>query len=79
MLFLYDAKYLAGLPVFIIYLVVDMIRFANVTTILSGAGKTKILMGISVTTMVLNAILNVIGYKLFGLVGKGHRRVHEDQ
>ena len=69
MLLLYDEKYLTGLPVFIIYLVVDMIRFANVTTILSGAGKSKTLMTISVTTMILNAIFNVIGYKLFGFVG----------
>ena len=69
MLFLYDEKYLVGLPVFLIYLVVDIIRFANVTTILSGAGKTKILMIVSVTTMSLNAILNIWGYKLFGLVG----------
>lgn len=69
MLCLYDEKYLAGLPVFIIYLVVDLIRFANVTTILSGAGKTKILMSISVITMSLNAVLNIIGYKLMGLVG----------
>ena len=46
-----------------------MIRFANVTTVLSGAGKTKILMTISVVTMVLNAIFNVIGFKVMGLVG----------
>lgn len=69
MLCLYDEKYLVGLPVFIIYLVVDMIRFANVTAILSGAGKTKILMSISIITMSLNAVLNTIGYKLLGLVG----------
>ena len=69
MLFLYDDKYIIGLPIFVVYLIVDMIRFANVTTILSGAGKTKILMIVSVITMVLNAIFNVIGYKLLGLVG----------
>lgn len=69
MLCLYDQKYLVGLPVFIIYLVVDMIRFANATAILSGSGKTKILMSISVITMSLNAVLNIIGYKLLGLVG----------
>lgn len=69
MLFLYDEKYLAGLPVFTIYLIVDMIRFANVTTILSGAGKTKLLMIISVSTMVLNVIFNIIGYKLLGIIG----------
>lgn len=69
MRFLYDEKYLVGLPIFIIYLVVDMIRFANVTTILSGAGKTRTLMAISLTTLALNAVFNVIGYKLLGLVG----------
>ena len=69
MLFLYDEKFLAALPVFIIYLVVDMIRFANITTILSGSGKTKILMTISVTTMACNAVLNILGYQLLGIMG----------
>lgn len=69
MLFLYDAKYLAGLSVFKIYLFIDMIRFANVTTILSGSGKSKILMRISLITLALNGIFNIFGYKLFGFVG----------
>ncbi len=69
MLFLYADKYLAGLPVFVIYLFIDMIRFANVTTILSGAGKTKILMIISLITMLCNAVLNILGYKLLGILG----------
>ena len=69
MLFLYDEKYLAGHSVFVIYLFVDMIRFANVTTILSGAGKTKILMFVSVVALVCNGAFNIIGYHLFGLVG----------
>ncbi|WP_305140156.1 oligosaccharide flippase family protein [Thomasclavelia cocleata] len=69
MLFLYDEKYMSGLPVFIIYLIIDMIRFANVTTILSGAGKSKILMVISVITLGANGIFNVLGYKLLGLIG----------
>lgn len=69
MLFLYDEKYLAGISIFIIYLFIDMIRFANVTTILSGAGKTAILMRISIATLIANAILNVIAYKLIGMLG----------
>lgn len=69
MLFLYADKYLVGLPVFVVYLFVDMIRFANVTTILSGAGKTKILMIISLVTMLCNAALNILGYKLLGILG----------
>lgn len=67
--FLYDQKYINGLPVFIIYLFIDLVRFANVTTILSGAGKTKILMKISLVTLGLNAVFNIIGYKYLGLVG----------
>ena len=69
MLFLYDKKYMVALPVFRIYLVVDMIRFANITTILSGSGKTKTLMFISITTMICNAILNIVGFKLLGITG----------
>ena len=69
MRFLYAEKFLVGLPVFVVYLFVDMIRFANVTTILSGAGKTKILMTISVITMLCNAGFNVIGYKVLGMLG----------
>ncbi|MPM42327.1 hypothetical protein SDC9_88992 [bioreactor metagenome] len=69
MRFLYAEKFLVGLPVFIVYLFVDMIRFANVTTILSGAGKTKTLMTVSVVTMLCNAVFNVLGYKLIGMLG----------
>lgn len=69
MVFLYDEKYLSGLPVFIVYLFVDMVRFANVTTILSGAGKTKILMVISIATLGANAVLNAVSYPQLGIVG----------
>ncbi len=69
MLFLYDEKYMAGLSVFIVYLFVDMIRFANVTTVLSGSGNTKILMFVSVSGLVLNAVFNIITYKLWGMIG----------
>jgi membrane protein len=69
MLFLYDVKYLAGYSVFVIYLFVDMVRFANVTTILSGSGKTKTLMAISIVILILNACFNVIAFLLFGMIG----------
>lgn len=69
MLFLYDEKYIGGLSVFIVYLIIDMIRFANVTTVLSGAGKSKILMYISITTLAANAVFNVLGYKALGILG----------
>lgn len=68
-IFLYDKKYLAGLEVFVIYLFVDMIRFANVTTVLSGAGKTKTLMAVSVIALACNAVFNIIGYQVCGMIG----------
>ena len=69
MQFLYDSKYMAGLAVFIVYLFIDMIRFANVTTILSGAGKTKVLMLVSLSALGLNVIFNVISFKYLNIMG----------
>ncbi|MBQ9469268.1 MAG: oligosaccharide flippase family protein [Clostridia bacterium] len=62
MTLLYDEKYLDGLTVFILYLVVEMIRFANITTVLSASGKTVKLMTVSVGAMLLNAALDVPAY-----------------
>lgn len=69
MLFLYDVKYISGLPVFVVYLFIDMIRFANVTTILSGAGKSKNLMAISLIELAANGVFNILAYKLLGIIG----------
>ena len=66
---LYDPKYLPGLSVFIIYLFVDMIKFANTSLILTAKGKTKTLMICSLCALGANFILNVILFKLFGLIG----------
>lgn len=69
MLFLYDEKYLDGLNIFIIYLVVDMLRFANTSLILSAKGKTKMLMICSVIALGANLVLNVLAYQVFGIIG----------
>ncbi len=69
MTLLYSEKYLSGLNVFILYIVVDMLRFMSITLILSAAGKTKKLMSIAGATVGLNIILNVVFFKLFGIVG----------
>lgn len=69
MLFLYDDKYISGLPVFIVYLVVDMIKFASTPLILTAKGKTKTLMICSISALAVNFVLNILGYKLFGIIG----------
>lgn len=69
MIFLYDEKFLPGLAIFVIYLLVDMIKFANTSLILTATGKTKILMYCSISSLAINLILNVITFKIFGIIG----------
>lgn len=69
MLFLYDPKYLPGLSVFVIYLFVDMIKFANTSLILTAKGKSKVLMICSLSALSTNFILNILLFKLFGILG----------
>lgn len=66
---LYSEKYLSGLNVFIIYILVDLLRFTNITLILAVAGKTRSLMFLSFGTLAANAVLNVVLYQWLGLVG----------
>lgn len=69
MLFFYDSKYLPGLNVFIVYLIVDMVRFANTSLILTAKGKTKVLMKWSIISLMANFVLNILAYKALGIVG----------
>ncbi len=66
---LYSEKYLSGLSIFCIYIVVDLLRFTNITLILSAAGKTSALMLLGVGALGLNAVLNVLFYNLTGIIG----------
>lgn len=66
---LYSEKYLSGLTVFIIYILVDLLRFTNITLVLCVAGKTRSLMFLSFGTLTANALLNVVLYQWMGLPG----------
>ena len=66
---LYTDKYLSGLGVFVVYILVDILRFTNLTMILSASGKTKILMFLAMGSLVGNLILNVVFFRLFGILG----------
>ena len=66
---LYSEKYLSGLTVFILYVLVDLLRFTNITLLLAVAGKTQYLMFLSFGTLGANAVLNVVLYRLMGLPG----------
>lgn len=67
--FLYDNEYTVGLPIFILYIVDSMLRFASMHLILTAAGKTKTLMYYSFITLGLNLGLNILFYYLFGMIG----------
>ena len=66
---LYSEKYLDGVGIFAIYILVDLIRFTNITLILSAAGKTRQLMILGVGALGVNLILNVGMFHIFGLPG----------
>lgn len=69
MLIFYDEKYLAGLSVFVIYLIVDMLKFANATLIFCAKAKNAELLLYSGSALALNCVLNIILYKSMGFVG----------
>lgn len=66
---LYSEKYLSGLAVFCVYILVDMLQFTNLTVLLSAAGKARVLMILAGVMMVLNGVLNIIFYRWIGLCG----------
>ena len=66
---LYSKKYMAGLSVFCLYILVDLLQFTNMTMILCAAGKTGTLMMIGFGTLGLNALLNVVLYHQMGIAG----------
>lgn len=66
---LYSEKYMSGLSIFRIYILVDLLRFTNITLVLSAAGRTKRLMIVGLGAIVVNAVLNFVLYRILGLVG----------
>jgi len=66
---LYSEKYLSGLPVFCIYILVDMLQSTNITLILSAAGRTKLLVLLGGGMLAVNALLNAVLYQAFGVCG----------
>lgn len=69
LLTLYSQKYLPALNIFRIYLIIDLIRFANVSLIFRASGHIKIILWTSLVSCLLNIVIGVIGYKILGLLG----------
>lgn len=68
-LLLYDRKYLVGIAVFIVYIWVDVFRFANTTVVFSACGKSNWIMYFSVVSLSVNAIVSIFSYKVIGMLG----------
>lgn len=66
---LYSDDYLVGKTVFLLYIADSMIRFASMHLILTASGNSKVLMMYSVTALVVNLILNLALYQLWGMTG----------
>lgn len=66
---LYSNKYTEGLPIFCVYIFVDLLRFTNITLVLSAAGRTRRLMLVGAGSLLLNATLNLLLYQWMGLIG----------
>lgn len=69
MTLLYSEKYIAGLDIFVVYIFVDILRFTNITLLLSASGQTKKLMWIAVSGLTCNLVLDIMLFRLFGIVG----------
>lgn len=67
--FLYSSKYLVGEPIFILYVIDSMIKFASTHLILTASGNAKLLMKYSAASLVANTVLNIAFFKMFGTVG----------
>lgn len=72
LLTLYASDYLPGLNIFIVYLLVDLLRFANISIIFSATGRSSQLMVIALTSLIFNTILAIFLYKLMGFSGPAY-------
>ncbi|MDD3254186.1 MAG: oligosaccharide flippase family protein [Lachnospiraceae bacterium] len=67
--FLYSADYLKGKNVFVLYNLVELIKFANVTIVISAVGRAKTLMMISAVALGANLLISLALYEWLGFIG----------
>lgn len=67
--FLYSKDYLPGRGVFVLYNIVELVKFANVTIVISAVGRTKTLMIISAAALAANLMVSLAFYEWLGFIG----------
>ena len=67
--FLYSSDYLYGRNIFVLYNVVEFLKFSNVTIVLSAVEKTKTLMIVSAIMLAANLFISMALYEGMGFSG----------
>lgn len=67
--FIYSSSYVSGTNVFRVYCVSYLLGCTYWGTMLNATGKTKCILYCSVISCVFNIVLDIILYKLFGMIG----------
>lgn len=67
--FLYSSDYLKGRNVFLLYTIVELVKFANVTIVVSAVGRTKTLMLVSAVALAANVVVSLALYNWIGFIG----------
>ncbi|AIQ54433.1 oligosaccharide flippase family protein [Paenibacillus sp. FSL R7-0331] len=66
---LYSEKYLEGISIFRIFTLVLLIRFTYFAMILNATGYTKFIFYSSLLSLVINLLMNLVLYRIFGFIG----------
>ena len=66
---LYSKEYIPAKTVFVLYVVVDMVRFAQTSILFSAKGKSVLLLRYSIIMLVANIGLDFLFYRMMGFVG----------
>lgn len=69
LIFLYSEKYIEGLPVFRIYIIVLLLRVAYFGIILNVTNNTKYIFRYTIAALGLNVLMNYVFFYYFGLIG----------
>lgn len=66
---LYSDKYLSGIGVFRVYVIILLLRCTYFGTILNAKGQTKKILLCSIIALIVNVIANPVFYRLLGMIG----------
>lgn len=69
MVILYDQKYVSAITIFILYIIVDMLRFSNASIVFAAQNRTKELLIYSGGALLANLVLNISFFMAWGIVG----------